>query len=231
MDSILSWGSLSARPSTDIPFARPLPRAEALFGPTAPPVSAHVPPAWFRTTSTAFSARQLQVCCTLLPVLGFATFPDALFRTSRGRPGEPTLFPATQARTLRRLPLVSSRTASPRLLVFTAAVALLPLPPDLHDDRGRRAAAAPPPKRGSTRDFTALLPKQAACVAHHRGGSRRGPYSASGRSSDPPRWTSTTSSTIPPPKRLESLSAQRLYRRTGRDGIAREARARVLHLP
>jgi len=120
MDSILSWGSLSARPSTDIPFARPLPRAEALFGPTAPPVSAHVPPSWFRTTSTASSARRLQVCCTLLPVLGFAAFRHAFFRPSRGRPGDPTRFPATQARTLRRLPLASSRTASPRSLVFTA---------------------------------------------------------------------------------------------------------------
>jgi len=53
-----------------------------------------VPPSWFLTTSTAFSARRLRVCCTPLPALGFAAFRE-------GTPGGPegrrlsSSFPAT----------------------------------------------------------------------------------------------------------------------------------------
>jgi hypothetical protein len=36
-----------------------------------------VPPSWFRTTSTVCSAFGSQVCCTLLPILGFTAFQAA----------------------------------------------------------------------------------------------------------------------------------------------------------
>ena len=47
-----------------------------------PPASL-VPPSWSLTTSTVCSARPLQVCCTLLPTLGFVAFPLA------SPPGDP----------------------------------------------------------------------------------------------------------------------------------------------
>jgi hypothetical protein len=86
--SCLSWGSSTFRPSTDAPSARPLPEAEASFGPTAPPVSARVPPSWFLTTSTVSSAQRLRVCCTPLPVWGsprFATPPPGASRKRHRR--------------------------------------------------------------------------------------------------------------------------------------------------
>jgi len=68
--------------------------------------------------------------------------------------GEPTSFPATRAHTLRRVPPVESRTTSPRLLAFTVAVALLPLPPDPRGDRGRRAVGRASPRRGRAHGVT-----------------------------------------------------------------------------
>lgn len=71
-----TWASASLEVRLFTPLhrhlpARPLPRAEARFGPTAPPVSTLVPPAWFRTTSTVSSARRSWACCIPLPVMGF----------------------------------------------------------------------------------------------------------------------------------------------------------------
>jgi hypothetical protein len=86
------------------------------------PVSVNVPPSWFRTTSTAFSARKLRVCCTPQPVKGSPRFE------SSGKGGSPEGgldagdSPRSAFRTLRRVSLVSSRTR------ITAAVALLSLP-------------------------------------------------------------------------------------------------------
>jgi len=60
-------------PAADVPPARPLRGAEAPVGP-APPGADLVPPSWFRTTSTAFSALELQVCCTLQPAEGSPRF-------------------------------------------------------------------------------------------------------------------------------------------------------------
>lgn len=39
-----------------------------------PPALVHVPPSWFRTTSTVSSSRTPPGCCTGLPILGFAAF-------------------------------------------------------------------------------------------------------------------------------------------------------------
>lgn len=108
--------------------ARPLPRAEALIGPTAPPVSVPVPSSWFLTTSTASSARQSQACCILLPVMGFVPFQGAgipdlrrdlghSHRSSRRGLTPFEVFPSSTA-----VPRHRDRSRSPQ------AVALLPLP-------------------------------------------------------------------------------------------------------
>jgi hypothetical protein len=92
----LSWGrtpsGASPRRGCPPPLRRPPLRAPLLRSPvastpgpafarrpSAPSCHARdlVPPSWFRTTSTAFSATGSQVCCTLLPTMGFATFPAA----------------------------------------------------------------------------------------------------------------------------------------------------------
>jgi len=44
----------------------------AAFGVHTPLRELRVPPSWFLTTSMVFSARKLQVCCALQPVMGFA---------------------------------------------------------------------------------------------------------------------------------------------------------------
>lgn len=41
-----------------------------------------VPPSWFRTTSAAFSSPTVQVCCALLPILGFIVFLPVAKRAS-----------------------------------------------------------------------------------------------------------------------------------------------------
>jgi len=54
-----------------------------------------VPPSWSLTTSTAFSAQGLRVCCTPLTTLGFDAFPALAPRSSpEGLPGEAIAFPA-----------------------------------------------------------------------------------------------------------------------------------------
>ena len=78
--------------------ARPLPGDESPIGTTLPGV-AHVPPAWFLTTSTAFSAHRL--AGLLHPAAG----PGV--RRVSGRS------PPRDGRTLRRVPLVDSRATSP----------------------------------------------------------------------------------------------------------------------
>jgi hypothetical protein len=114
LELLLSWDSPTSRPSADRPSARPLPEAEASFGGTVPPVS-RVSPSWFLTTSAACSARGLRVCCTPLPALGFGAFPASASRTPEGA-RQVHRVPRVAVHTLRRVPLVSSRTASLRPL-------------------------------------------------------------------------------------------------------------------
>jgi hypothetical protein len=112
---LLSWDSPACCPSTVRPSARPLPGAEAPFGPTVPTVN-RVPPSWFLTTSAVCSALGLRVCCTPLPAMEFDAF------LASGIPAHPKVawmfvaFPAPRVHTLRRVPLVSSRIASLRPL-------------------------------------------------------------------------------------------------------------------
>lgn len=51
-------------------------RRRAAFGAHTPLRALRVPPSWSLTTSMVFSARKLQVCCTLQPVMGSPAFPE-----------------------------------------------------------------------------------------------------------------------------------------------------------
>jgi len=81
-----------------------------------------VPPSWFRATSMVCSALELRVCCTPQPTKGSPRF----MRAARPCRPEATRTDGDNSRdavhTLRRLPLISSRTH------ITVAVAFLPLP-------------------------------------------------------------------------------------------------------
>jgi hypothetical protein len=125
-----------------------------------------VPSSWSLTTSTACSTRGLRVCCTPLTTLGFDAFPA---QTPGGHPRvHRRVLRLSRAanRTLRRVPLISSRTASlrplPSCLCYTpfasglcgvaAALAVWPKP--------RAGGLCPPrPKPGLT---------QCACAGRSR---------------------------------------------------------------
>jgi hypothetical protein len=98
---------LCARPLQDAP--KSLPR----FAGTTRRLP--VPPSWSLTTSTVSSARSLRVCCAPLPALRFAAFPGVDPRRTRRAPTV-GLVSRDGSRTLRRVPLVSSRSASLRPL-------------------------------------------------------------------------------------------------------------------
>jgi len=105
-------------PSADTPLSRPLPGTEAPFGPTGP-TAEHVPPPWFLTTMTAYSAREIAGLLHPATDRGFAAFPDARgpYRPPQGAAGT-----GRQGRSPRRgshppkTSLADSRTASLRPL-------------------------------------------------------------------------------------------------------------------
>jgi len=72
-----------SRPSIDIP-SNVHSRDRSPFGSPVPP-DARVPSSRFLTASTACSVRRLQVCCTLLPIMGFTVF-HAPFACGSGDP-------------------------------------------------------------------------------------------------------------------------------------------------
>lgn len=114
--------------------------------------SRRVPPSWFLATSTVFSATNLRVCCTPLPVLGFAAFPAAplpgcLPKQVRGRGRR---FPATPFTPLEGFP---SSTAVLR-----------------HRSRCPPAVAARPSRGG--RGLTAPLQRLTASRGSQRAGPR-----------------------------------------------------------
>jgi hypothetical protein len=100
---------------------RPLPAARRRSSPLAIgsglQARHRVPPAWFRTTSAAFSAPAPRVCCAPLPAVGFVAFPApcAPAESPEGSVGPRGPSPR-HGDTLRRVPLVSSRAASLRPL-------------------------------------------------------------------------------------------------------------------
>jgi hypothetical protein len=75
-----------------------------------------VPPPRFPTALTACSIRRSRVCCTPLPARGSPRFLRRDASPVRRRACTPRAFPAMRLHTPRRIPLVGSRTASPRPL-------------------------------------------------------------------------------------------------------------------
>jgi len=69
-----------------------------------------VPPSWFLTTSTAFSARRLRVCCASLPAMGFIAFPVPRARSPGGVRVGVGAFPAVRFTPFEEFP---SSTAAP----------------------------------------------------------------------------------------------------------------------
>jgi len=91
-----------------LPGARRLPSVERCHPPD------RVPSLRFLTALTASSTWMSRACCIPLPAMRFVAFPPrAASHPPGGGPERPRVFPATRF-TLRRIPLVSSRTASPR---------------------------------------------------------------------------------------------------------------------
>jgi len=119
----------------------------------ASPGAGHVPPSWFRTTSTVCSEWQLRVCCTPLPAKGSPRFVRAGEEVARRRPdaGDSS---RGAVRTLRRVPLVSSRKR------ITATVAFLSLPSC--------------PARGPVKPAVAPTAIPAGAGGEHRGASPGG---------------------------------------------------------
>jgi len=117
-------GFVRVRPSADVPLSRPLPGAEAPFGPTAPPAGL-VPPSWFLTTMTAYSAREGAGLLHPATDRGFAAFRDSRWPVPSAPRGSghrsPGSFPATRFTPSEDFP----RRQPYRI---TAAVALLPFP-------------------------------------------------------------------------------------------------------
>ena len=111
-------------PSADMPLSRSLPGAEAPFGLTVPPARL-VPPSWFLTTMTVYSAQEVAGLLHPATDRGFAAFPDARGPIPSAPRGSghrsPGSFPATRFTPSEDFP----RRQPYRI---TAAVALLPLP-------------------------------------------------------------------------------------------------------
>jgi hypothetical protein len=93
----LSW-DFQRSPLHRLTSKSPAPRSaspRALRGSTAS--RSRVPPSWFRTTSAAFSSPTVQVCCALLPILGFAVFPPVAKRGSSQRAPALRSFPSADS--------------------------------------------------------------------------------------------------------------------------------------
>jgi len=127
---LLSWDSSALHPFAERPSAHPLPPDPDRSGRRNAPLRRDrsrvradgatrrhpVPPSWFLTTSTVFSARRLRVCCASLPAMGFTAFPAPALPLPRGGSGSCRGVPRGAVHTLRRVPLVDSRAASLRPL-------------------------------------------------------------------------------------------------------------------
>jgi hypothetical protein len=149
---LLSWDSSAFTPP---PFNTPGVHSRSPRAPSARTYHSpgHVPSSWFLTTLTACSTWVLRACCIPLPAMRFAAFP-ARFASPPGGGLRSARLSRDAALTLRRIPLVSSRTASPR------PCALLSLP--LSSPPLRAGQVAPPwlagPRRQAPRSTLAGLP-------------------------------------------------------------------------
>jgi hypothetical protein len=167
--SRLSWDS--PHPSIDIVssvHSRERRRSHRPVGTTAK----HVPPSWFRTTSTVCSARKSRACCIPLPIVGFAAFSGK--PSQAPAPVHDFLSPRDAVHTLRRIPLTSSRTASPRPLPSCRSARLRD---DEHPEASLTGRAPihrsgpphrPPWHRSAKRGSTSREPmREPRCRGHH----------------------------------------------------------------
>jgi hypothetical protein len=115
LELLLSWDSPAFHPSAVRPSARPLPEAEASFGPTVPPVESrsalvvsHHLDGFLRAGAAGL----------LHPAAGSGVRRVSCFRHPRAPEGglDGRRIPRAAGHTLRRVPLISSRTASLRPL-------------------------------------------------------------------------------------------------------------------
>jgi len=144
----------------------------AAFGVHTPLRELRVPPSWFLTTSMVFSARKLQVCCALQPVMGFARVSRtvaryrACARWYRRSVSRRCFHPS-------KFSLSSSRTLSPG-----------PVPPCRWCSDALCSLFTPFPARSkSTRSQTTSTPRSCStleCVAPATVSSGRTPYPSVG---------------------------------------------------
>jgi hypothetical protein len=124
-EKVPSSSSRGIRPlHTSLPFdrlcvhsRRPKPPSGRRYHP-----STHVPSSWSLTTSTAYSTQGLRVCCTPLPAMRFDAFPVPASSAPESAL-QVLRVPRAAGHTLRRVPLISSRTTSlwplPSCLCYT----------------------------------------------------------------------------------------------------------------
>jgi hypothetical protein len=128
----------------------------------------HVPPSWFRATSMVSSATELRVCCTPQPTKGSPRFMHAACSRHPEATRTDGVNPRDAVHTLRRLPLISSRTH------ITVAVALLSLPScPISHIRPRPDGSPTAARRGVRR--TPIVPAPAAALPRPEGRASRRP--------------------------------------------------------
>jgi hypothetical protein len=141
-----SWSQLPARRCRHrLAFGSPLPGVDL------------VPSSWFLTTPTACSSATVQVCCALLPTMGFTAFQPAANRCSRDAvpPSRALLLDRSDdVKVVSHLPIVGSVTARPRV---TTPPPVHRFPCPLAVIRAHRRESSPIPATSHQSDLKALL--------------------------------------------------------------------------
>jgi len=137
-------------PSTDSHTGCPLPGARGLPSAGQCHLPDPVPPTRFLTALTASSTRVSRACCIPQPVMGFAVLPTRPASLGPKAPLHGPRLSHDAIHTLRRTPLASSRTASPRPL------------PSCRFHSLRAASHRLSPERPPHRSGACVLPGQAS---------------------------------------------------------------------
>jgi hypothetical protein len=172
-------------PSFDSSCVRPLRGDIAASVRPALPSDRYVPSSRFLTTSTVYSAHRPQVCCTLKPngVRCVSRLGSHMQPAEAGDRGELSSFPDSAVHTLRRIPLVRSRTASLRPLpsccycrrLDRCRTEMLPRP----WLRANMAACAPASLAAEAARVPVLHASVHAALAAHRAEALRAPPASS----------------------------------------------------
>jgi hypothetical protein len=146
---ILSWDSPADRPSVVRPFARPLPEAEASFGPTVPPVD------------FSFRPRGLSPPRRLPPRSGCGFFAP------RYRLWGSTRFALTAFMAVRRRPCPTEALPAPRIVPFEEFPSSAAVPH--HCGRCPHGVATRPTRVHSGRSLRSYAPQPEVASIDHRG--------------------------------------------------------------